>query len=744
MSSSSLKECITIKNKTEITKVQEYKKTYEDYHKEMENNRKESEDYQKKMENKRKEIEKKMEELNITKKQEEKKVKNTYTITYPVYINNKKVDEVEYTNLSLNDTKLLDALVDISRNLPRVNLISKKWRKCNNEKQNRRAPLTQLYNLAQASKSKDGACAVAEQVFIFNRSAVFCTENANDQAEQFIDNWNSLMKDLKERGLVNNFIVPNIKNQIIFLGEGTPSNKQKNIENAKNALLKNTRARVILTIHNDAYLKTIRQHVDNNTDNIKERIMVLDENDATVKNDNTILSKRDKSWISLLSTSYLVIGLSATPTAAFIGHGSYIESAQCIRLDVPDDYKGWNHPCMIKHNMIEHIDNQYYSKECTESQFPFHACMLDSIRHHQSLLPRSTGEPHIMGIKITNRIGNMRLVQRTLADMFPNCPSLFYIGGGNSFELYLPRFTGSLNHWKFKKNGKVYFDKYLNIGKYHQWKSGINYKDIITKIQDIYDEYGYTDNIFVIGGDKISRGLSFTNIHHKYRFTGFLYCPGNNSKIADWIQDLGRMNGRWSDPDDRHIYTTGRIILNTTKGIENTHKFMFKVEQQCLYDNYGDALKNIPQKKSDIPVVEMCKQFKMVDQLKAMNVVDSDYDDDDSDDDSDDSNDDSDDSNDYGSELLTEHKRVIERFKSWKNDDSLISKFMNDLDPKLIYTKSELRSLCRKHKIDRISDVTTYKKPGIKRSGYGKIMNRKVDGTYQLYKNLQKIFPKYF
>jgi hypothetical protein len=196
----------------------------------------------------------------------------------------------------------------------------------------------------------------------------------------------------------------------------------------------------------------------------------------------------------------------------------YIENDQCIKLD---DHTGFENPCLLK-DIIDYTDYKYYSTECSEDMFPFNTFMLNSIKNHESLSYYNSGELNIMGIHITNNIQNMNLIQTTLTDMFPNSPSLSDRGNGE-FELYLPKFKGSLKNWKCNKDEKVYFDKYRRIGQYyHQWNGGIIYENIITKIQDIYDEYGYIANIFVIGADKKS---SLTDMYHKYKFSSLLYYP---------------------------------------------------------------------------------------------------------------------------------------------------------------------------------------------------------------------------
>ena len=77
-------------------------------------------------------------------------------------------------------------------------------------------------------------------------------------------------------------------------------------------------------------------------------------------------------------------------------------------------------------------------------------------------------------------------------------------------------------------------------------------------------------------------------------------------------------------------------------------------------------------------------------------------------------------------------------FPKWAKDDTKIARFMKNLDPIKIYTKTEMKELCEQTGIKDMSHLTTIKYNNS--AGWGKIIRKNMDNTYQLYPELIKSY----
>ena len=89
-----------------------------------------------------------------------------------------------------------------------------------------------------------------------------------------------------------------------------------------------------------------------------------------------------------------------------------------------------------------------------------------------------------------------------------------------------------------------------------------------------------------------------------------------------------------------------------------------------------------------------------------------------------------------------EYNRLISLFSKWSNGNSKISNFMKGLDPFKIYTRNELKKYALSVGIKEIFHLT--KNIVGKTNGYGMIIKKNSDDTFQLYPELISEFKKYF
>jgi hypothetical protein len=81
-------------------------------------------------------------------------------------------------------------------------------------------------------------------------------------------------------------------------------------------------------------------------------------------------------------------------------------------------------------------------------------------------------------------------------------------------------------------------------------------------------------------------------------------------------------------------------------------------------------------------------------------------------------------------------------FPKWAKADTKIARFMQNLDPRKVYTEKEMKELCKNTNISRIIQLLKFT-TGNNGVCYGTIL-KKINNNYQLYTELVSSFEKYF
>ena len=79
-------------------------------------------------------------------------------------------------------------------------------------------------------------------------------------------------------------------------------------------------------------------------------------------------------------------------------------------------------------------------------------------------------------------------------------------------------------------------------------------------------------------------------------------------------------------------------------------------------------------------------------------------------------------------------------FPKWSKGDTKIARFMQNLDPRKVYTDREMKKLCDETSILRLGQLLDI---NVGNNGFGTII-KKINNNYQLYTELVSSFEKYF
>jgi hypothetical protein len=83
---------------------------------------------------------------------------------------------------------------------------------------------------------------------------------------------------------------------------------------------------------------------------------------------------------------------------------------------------------------------------------------------------------------------------------------------------------------------------------------------------------------------------------------------------------------------------------------------------------------------------------------------------------------------------------TTEMFPKWAKADTKIARFMQNLDPRKVYTEREMKKLCDETSILRLGQLLDI---NVGTNGFGTII-KKINNNYQLYTELVSSFEKYF
>lgn len=452
-----------------------------------------------------------------------------------------------------------------------------------------RAPLVILTNDCQGWKTLTYMYYMVIAVE-YGYNIIVITQNDTDQYTQFEDSLSELYENLISEGMKYDFTPPLMVP--IYVG-----NAGENMDKAEDALLGG--GAIIASIDNIHQLSRISDIMDKWGLSINDHIVIHDESDDTVKRTPSRLSQRDVQRLRLFQTAEVVVGVTATPQAHFIGEGQLTTRSHLIKASLPEDYVGCGHNLLTLFPVCQRVEDFSVMEVYDNEVFVPPSWFTAAVEHFMTLPPRSTGEPHDLLVKISNLVQNHKAIQDWFIQNYPNVSTM--INNGTEMELYVPWYEGSLRHWTFQG--------YIRRGNLHTWKRA-PYSHLKSRMLDLYEEYGDSSNPFVeIAGLRSGRGLRHKTKDHKWMLSALLYMDCNDKDYAAVIQAVGRIFGkRGEDMDTKYIYSS-QVLFNTmVLGYSTYQKHIFSSMPGMM--SMTDVLKAVPLSREEAET-KLTKEFSI-------------------------------------------------------------------------------------------------------------------------------------
>ena len=301
---------------------------------------------------------------------------------------------------------------------------------------------------------------------------------------------------------------------------------------------------------------------------------------------------------------------------------------------------------------------------------------------------------------------------------------------------------------------------------------------IADAIQYFYDNGGVFkfSHIIIISGDLAGRSISFVSKNFVWHTTDMYYTPSKTTAIPEMIHGAGRLCGRNKNGSHLHLYVTEKVAQALFSGYNFTNEIIARalaaplreMDEEC---SFAKSLKSVMMNKRKMPIgrdittkVKVLKkdfnltsrvndggkdikEYKYLTEeeyeakMKKEAVEDESVGVDGVAEVSDDEVEVEFDNVEFDNvefDRLTGEKGMFEK---WANDDTKIATFMQNLDPEKVYTKQEMKEFAKEKGITNIGQLENVK---IGTNGFGTIMKKNKNGTYQLYPLLVKSFKKHF
>jgi hypothetical protein len=520
------------------------------------------------------------------------------TLKIPVY--NRRMEKIGVRSYSLgeNEMRALEYLHKKFSTLSRID----------GDKKGNSDGLSILFGPPQSGKSSN-TCAYAMREILLGKNVILMTMNHNDNNNQFRENFESLQANVMKAGKEYGFVFPNT------IVVNCKLNNEREVERA----LKGS-GNIVFSNYNKQQTRRLITFCEEKDSN--PFVIILDESDTSVKSNPDKEAGRDINLRLLKEMATRMVGVTATPTAHWLGNSEQIMASQAITISIEDDYHGLDDPKIQFFEMkgIVKYQDTFYEEEIFIPPEWFDT----AIDHFFEKKPRSCGDPHSMLICTTTYQLNHHSQQEWLTDRAPNSPSVVYNGRG--YRLYFPLHEDDLSHWRI--------GLYVYEDGYHTWShTTVTFRVFMSRVRGLYELYECQDEpFFTIAGIKADRAISFTDSEHASRLTGIIYMAGTTVDGTTAQQKICRIGGRWNDEKDddvRFIYTTKKIYNRAKKTYLLNLEMMEKIDDrmenerlnQNVLENVGDALAHIKVDKMSVPRGRMCKQFTVSEQKQMVNVA---------------------------------------------------------------------------------------------------------------------------
>ena len=463
----------------------------------------------------------------------------------------------------------------------------------------------------------------------------------------------------------------------------------------------------------------------------------------------------------LKEMSHQTFGVTATPLDAIFSE-TELKSANQMRLTPPDDYRGLT-DLLVK---ILPIDVSALNETATYKELLEHDKNLSRfLKMYAKTFPNWSPRagklvPNICLIKNTRLISNQIALAQGINKEYPRqFATLVYNGSGVMMYYHGMPETVTICEKQLKRN------EFGDI-------------PIADAIQYFYDNGGVFkfSHIIIISGDLAGRSISFVSKNFVWHTTDMYYTPSKTTAIPEMIHGAGRLCGRNKNGSHLHLYVTEKVAQALFSGYNFTNEIIARalaaplreMDEEC---SFAKSLKSVMMNKRKMPIgrdittkVKVLKkdfnltsrvndggkdikEYKYLTEeeyeakMKKEAVEDESVGVDGVAEVSDDEVEVEFDNVEFDNvefDRLTGEKGMFEK---WANDDTKIATFMQNLDPEKVYTKQEMKEFAKEKGITNIGQLENVK---IGTNGFGTIMKKNKNGTYQLYPLLVKSFKKHF
>ena len=281
--------------------------------------------------------------------------------------------------------------------------------------------------------------------------------------------------------------------------------------------------------------------------------------------------------------------------------------------------------------------------------------------------------------------------------------------------------------------------------------------------------------IIVIAGELAGRCISYVTRDYVWHLTDMYYNPAKTTSIPEMTQSAGRLCGLNMYKSHLRLHTPMFVATALWKGLNFTNEAINRAIASPLLDaageekSFADSIKSIPMLVQKMPVGKRALTNKVKVNKRDFNLVSK--------------NDGGESLESYKFELVEEHvakvpkvakvdkvppkvdkhvatpvvesvakelpedefnRLTTQMFPKWAKADTKIARFMQNLDPRKVYTEKEIKKLCDDVGFSKSNSLEplTKNQSGISQ-GFGMIL-KKINNNYQLYTELVSSFEKCF
>ena len=533
---------------------------------------------------------------------------------------------------------------------------------------------------------------------------------------------------------------------------GSALDKQKHIKELEQSL-SGVYPRVVICLGNDAQLGRVVDVVKEKEDN--NFVLFIDEIDYVdygKKKDGSLCGTASQLDF-LKSKAYQTYGISATPLDSIFSEAELLTS-NCMTLTQSPDFRGFR-DIMIR---LPESEEEVYAlnSEANYNQMvahdpnlkPFLESFLTSPIERGTLYSGAFSEvlPNICLIKNTRFIKNQIELAKGINNHYPDFTTVVYNGTG--VLLYFKNMPRKIHIQGKEVSRKEFTDL-----------------DISDVLQFFYDNGGYKKfpRIIIIAGDLAGRSISYVPRNYRWHLTDMYYTPSQNTTIPDMIQAVGRLCGRNRGLSHLVLHTTKEVAKSLYDGFNFTDELIARSIAQPLIEAenqqpLSETMLSIKMNKEKMPARRSLTSKVQV-RKSDFNTVSGE--------------DGGRDISSYKYEEVANNaarraREIIAReneesktreipqeeftrltremFPRWCRADSKIATFMRCLEPSKRYTKEEFRLLCRASDIKVPGQLTRQSRSSGRThsQGFGMIIKKNEDDTFQLFPELVVHFNKYF